>query len=185
MMTRPWIMSALVRWKQRAAMVSALSSPTVPRVVIMTSCGVTNADWIGIRPLIRYKDAALPVWEKRHCNTLYNAFLFRKCPFKMSFAKERHPNRASMWQLVNNLIDSIQRLHPITRDYIVYEFSQWETTLHCNAVSHWLNLYTEWSTISGSKIEARSIYVNKEVGCPTEPVLILNKASKFNNHLCR
>ena len=26
-----------------------------------------------------------------------------------------------------------------------YELSQWETTLQCNVVSHWLRPYTEWS----------------------------------------
>ena len=30
------------------------------------------------------------------------------------------------------------------RDHSRYGFSQWETTLHCNAVAHWLNPYTEW-----------------------------------------
>ena len=28
--------------------------------------------------------------------------------------------------------------------------SQWETTLHCNVVSHWLGAYTKWSLISGA-----------------------------------
>ena len=31
------------------------------------------------------------------------------------------------------------------RDHSVYEPSQWETALHCNAVSLWLGTYTEWS----------------------------------------
>ena len=31
------------------------------------------------------------------------------------------------------------------RDHFVYAASQWETTLHCNAVSHWLVTYTKWS----------------------------------------
>ena len=26
----------------------------------------------------------------------------------------------------------------------MYGLSQWETTLHCNVVSHWLSSYTEW-----------------------------------------
>ena len=28
-----------------------------------------------------------------------------------------------------------------------YGLSQWETTLHCNGVSHWLNPYPEWSLL--------------------------------------
>ena len=30
------------------------------------------------------------------------------------------------------------------RDQSVYGLSQWETTLQCNVVSHWLGPYTEW-----------------------------------------
>ena len=31
------------------------------------------------------------------------------------------------------------------RDPSVYAPSQWEMALHCNAISHWLGTYTEWS----------------------------------------
>ena len=31
------------------------------------------------------------------------------------------------------------------RDHCVYELSQWEMTLQCNVISHWLSSYTEWS----------------------------------------
>ena len=33
----------------------------------------------------------------------------------------------------------------LCRDGFVYAPSQWETTLHCNVVSHWLGAYTKWS----------------------------------------
>ena len=33
------------------------------------------------------------------------------------------------------------------RDHFVCALSQWETTLHCNVVSHWLGAYTKWSLI--------------------------------------
>ena len=33
----------------------------------------------------------------------------------------------------------------IYRDHSVYGPSQWQTALQCNAVSHWLGPYTEWS----------------------------------------
>ena len=36
----------------------------------------------------------------------------------------------------------------ISRDHSVYATSQWETVLQCNAISHWLDAYTEWSLIS-------------------------------------
>ena len=35
--------------------------------------------------------------------------------------------------------------HTYTQDHFVYVPSQWETTLHCNIVSHWLGAYTKWS----------------------------------------
>ena len=33
----------------------------------------------------------------------------------------------------------------MSRDHCVYVSSQWETTLHCNVVSHWVGAFTEWS----------------------------------------
>ena len=33
----------------------------------------------------------------------------------------------------------------IYRDHSAYVLSQWEVALHCNAISHWLGTYTEWS----------------------------------------
>ena len=33
----------------------------------------------------------------------------------------------------------------VRRDHFVYTHSQWETTLQCNVVSHWLCAYTKWS----------------------------------------
>ena len=32
-----------------------------------------------------------------------------------------------------------------TRDHLVFASSQWETTLQCDVVSHWLGAYTKWS----------------------------------------
>ena len=33
------------------------------------------------------------------------------------------------------------------RDHPVYLPSQWEMALQCNAISHWLRTYTEWSLV--------------------------------------
>ena len=33
------------------------------------------------------------------------------------------------------------------RDHTRYGLIQWETTLHCNVVSHWLSPYPEWSLL--------------------------------------
>ena len=32
----------------------------------------------------------------------------------------------------------------VCRDHFVNAPNQWETTLHCNVVSHWLGAYTKW-----------------------------------------
>ena len=37
-----------------------------------------------------------------------------------------------------------QRQNRITGSFCVCA-SQWEMVLHCNAISHWLGAYTEWS----------------------------------------
>ena len=36
------------------------------------------------------------------------------------------------------------------RDHFVNAPSQWETTLHCNVVSHWLGAFTKWSLQSNT-----------------------------------
>ena len=33
----------------------------------------------------------------------------------------------------------------ISRDHSVYAPNQWEMTLHCNVISHWLGAYRKWS----------------------------------------
>ena len=35
--------------------------------------------------------------------------------------------------------------HNKPRDHFVYAPGQWETTLQCNVVSHWLGTFTKWS----------------------------------------
>ena len=41
------------------------------------------------------------------------------------------------------------------RDHFVYTPSQWETTLQCNVVSHWLGAFTEWSLYGVGDLELR------------------------------
>ena len=50
----------------------------------------------------------------------------------------------------NNRIADDLRYHDfhvtlLYMDQFVYAPSQWETTLYCNVVSHWLGAYTKWS----------------------------------------
>ena len=50
---------------------------------------------------------------------------------------------------ISSRADPCGGLHPCTcRDHSVYAPSQWETVLQCNAVSHWLGSYTEWSLLT-------------------------------------
>ena len=42
-------------------------------------------------------------------------------------------------------------------DHLGYGLSQWETTLHCNVVSCWLNPCTEWSLRSMASLSRRCI----------------------------
>ena len=46
----------------------------------------------------------------------------------------------------------------ISMDTFVYAPSQWETTLHCNIVSHWLGAYTKWSLHFITKVHAAFLY---------------------------
>ena len=39
----------------------------------------------------------------------------------------------------------IMGLFAMNRDHFVYVLSQWETTLQCNVISHWLGTFTIWS----------------------------------------
>ena len=42
---------------------------------------------------------------------------------------------------------SVGHVGHCSRDQSVHAPSQWETTLHCNVVSHWLGAYTKWSLL--------------------------------------
>ena len=71
------------------------------------------------------------------------------------FVSMRLTNDRRRYNVTSSLIDwaHIQMIHIlwsilrwwIRRDHSGYGPSQWETTLQCNVVSHWLSPYTEWS----------------------------------------
>ena len=46
----------------------------------------------------------------------------------------------------------------ISMDTFVYASGLWETTLHCNVVSHWLGAYTKWSLHIITKVHAAFLY---------------------------
>ena len=47
-----------------------------------------------------------------------------------------------VWHL--HVVKNMQWTANDPRDHFVYKPSQWETTLQCNVVSHWLSAYTEF-----------------------------------------
>ena len=52
------------------------------------------------------------------------------------------------WELLNWKYTNNKAKHMcISNDHFVYGSSQWETTLQCNVVSHWLGAYTKWSLL--------------------------------------
>ena len=70
-----------------------------------------------------------------------HTFSFKKIHLKMLSAKwcpfchvDTLPNTSLSWPSIDK-----------TRDHSVHASSQWEMALHCNAISHWLGAYTEWS----------------------------------------
>ena len=59
-----------------------------------------------------------------------------------------HWHKMILWlSYLNNGIFLTLLTHHLYRDRFVYVLSQWETTLHCNIVSHWLGAYTKWSLL--------------------------------------
>ena len=56
------------------------------------------------------------------------------------------PNfRAFIFWKIFNIFYVVKYLFWGCKDYSVYAPSQWEMALQCNAISHWLGAYTEWS----------------------------------------
>ena len=62
------------------------------------------------------------------------------------------PGLANLCQWKRPLREIITRdgvIHHISWDHSGYGLSQWEKTLLCNVVSHWLSPYQEWSLSKG------------------------------------
>ena len=57
----------------------------------------------------------------------------------------RHHVRHFSWRCNDTSIVFVMIGSDYGRDDFVYAASQWETTLHCNVVSHWLGAYTKCS----------------------------------------
>ena len=71
-------------------------------------------------------------------------------PRTLVLPREQHPSPPSMYRpaCVRAPTNGESPCNPtgeVSRDHFVCTPSQWETALHCNAVSHWLGAYTKWS----------------------------------------
>ena len=63
--------------------------------------------------------------------------------------------------ILNTSLTTISHLH-YPRDLYRYAPSPWETSLHCNDVSHWLGAYLDWSLLSVMLINAAFSLSNEE-----------------------
>ena len=83
------------------------------------------------------------VWLINHCFQLDHETMVRAACLTMFLSK------GVLTSVKNYRIHSFQGhvLCTSSRDRFVYAPSQWETALHCNAVSHWLGAYTDWSLL--------------------------------------
>ena len=63
---------------------------------------------------------------------------------------------ALKWLMALRIFLFIVRCHVCySMDHFVYVCSQWEMTLHCDVISHWLGTYTKWSLYSSRDQQAR------------------------------
>ena len=58
------------------------------------------------------------------------------------------------------------------RDHFVYASSQWETTLQCNVVSHWLDAYTKWSLHNECWVAKITIHFGLFITCAVCAIFI-------------
>ena len=111
-----------------------------------------------------------PNWAFPDCNSSLNSPMAMKCCTKLETAKERCPivfqgypsNFKVTRDKTSPILTQIGRFRIIGRSQLsnpsdlpcLCVASQWETTLHCNIISHWLDAYTKWSL----SVEYQHIY---------------------------
>ena len=70
----------------------------------------------------------------------------------------RPANERRRYIVTSSLIGWV-RTQQVIMYRFVYASSQWDTTLHCNVVSHWLGAYTNWVAV----ITVSAILVNQYI----------------------
>ena len=80
---------------------------------------------------------------------LWKSLNFEYCFLKMCYkwckVNTVVRQQATIWTNADQDPSKVLIFHHGFMDHIVYVPSQWETTLHCNVVSHWLGTYIQWS----------------------------------------
>ena len=90
-------------------------------------------------------------WETKFNDILIGnlTFSFKKIHLKMSTAK--------WWAFCLSL-------NVLNRDQSRYAPSQWEISLHCNDISHWLGTYLDWSLVKWMVSSTRCVHVSQQNG---------------------
>ena len=95
----------------------------------MLSYSITRPQWVDIQLKTSPVNNFAPTVKKTYVKRLISNYL--------------------KWNVCHLTTMSWQNIFlSFSRDLSVYGLSQWETTFHCNVVSHWLSAYTEWSLSS-------------------------------------
>ena len=99
----------------------------------------------------------------KSCLWVYHLFRQKNCYLKFCYRKRKNSHFVwiSFTKITNTqIIWQITGVCYLRRgDHSVYVPSRWEMALHCNAVSHWLGAYTEWSLYDASNTCTYVLYV--------------------------
>ena len=84
-------------------------------------------------------------WGPKKSWPLMHLFVFDDTACRLfAICRDHFVYAPSQWETTLQCNVVLHWLGACTRDF-VYAPSQWETTLHCNVVPHWVGAYTKWS----------------------------------------
>ena len=110
-----------------------------------------STKWCSQLTPISGRDAAslVTLWTLTHLLKLINLCFFeRNQSTFFALCANNPPNQWFVHTDGQNFgLREWRYLGAIHRDHFVYVPSQWEMTLQCNIISHWLGAYTKWSLI--------------------------------------
>ena len=99
-------------------------------------------------------NSLLPVWQQKNFESML-AYCKLETNFneiwiklQLFLLKKIYLNRLFV-RYQSFSISLVSVLRGVFQGFSGYGLSQWETTLHCNVISHWLSPYTDWSLVFG------------------------------------